>query len=405
MKTRLYKNLVEAVIEALGQIFQEQQQADDVVAKLLKSNPKWGSRDRRFIANTIYEVVRWYRLYYEIQGEKPLTKEDWWSILAISWVLDEVELPDWEELNSIDVSKILDKATEVRKIRKINASIPDWLDDLGDSTLGEQWEKTVDALNQPAQVCLRCNTLKTTLAELQEALTKEGIATSLHNDIALVLNKRQKITHSKTYKKGWFEVQDISSQQVAIFLDVNPNMTVVDACAGAGGKSLHLAALMENKGKLTALDVSGHKLKELRNRSTRAGIKILNTITIDSNNTLTAIKPLYNTADRLLLDVPCTGLGVLRRNPDAKWKLTPDFVETIQATQQKILQEYSKICKVGGKIVYATCSILALENQLQIKAFLASPNGQGFQLVQDKTILPQDDGFDGFYMALLERIA
>lgn len=402
MKTRFYKNLVEAVVEGLEQIFQENQQADDVVRKLLKSNSKWGSRDRRFIANTIYEVVRWYRLYYEILGQKPLEKGDWWQILAINWILEETELPDWEEFKEIDPQAILAKAATARQTRKIKASIPDWLDDLGSAALGEQWEKTIDALNQPAKVCLRCNSLKTVMHKLQQALGKENINTTKHSDTALVLNKRQKVTHTKTYQKGWFEVQDISSQQVAKFLDVQPNMKVVDACAGAGGKSLHIAALMENKGKLTALDISEHKLRELQTRAKRAGLRDITTTVIDRSS---VIVNLANTADRLLLDVPCTGLGVLRRNPDAKWKLTADFLEDIQVTQQNILREYSQICKIGGQLVYATCSILPAENQLQIKSFLASQQGQHFKLLKDKAILPQDEGFDGFYMALLERVS
>jgi 16S rRNA (cytosine967-C5)-methyltransferase len=177
-------------------------------------------------------------------------------------------------------------------------------------------------------------------------------------------------------------------------------MRVVDACAGGGGKTLHLAAMMENKGSIIALDTQGWKLEELRKRARRAGASNIETRSIESKKT---IKRLYNTADRLLLDVPCSGLGVLRRNPDAKWKLQPEQIDQLRQTQQDILQSYAPITKPGGRMVYATCSILPSENQDQIQTFLASSTGKDFKLISDQKILPQDDGFDGFYMALLER--
>lgn len=175
-------------------------------------------------------------------------------------------------------------------------------------------------------------------------------------------------------------------------------MRVIDACAGGGGKSLHLAALMQDKGRIISMDTEGWKLQELRRRARRAGTSIIETRTIDSSK---VVKRLEGTADRVLLDVPCSGLGVLRRNPDAKWKLNPDFLENVRKTQAEIIASYSRMCKPGGKLVYATCSILPSENQEQIQKFL-SAKSQDFQLVQEKIISPIE-GFDGFYMALLEK--
>ena len=397
---KVHRNLVLAAIQALQHIFQENKQADRVVESLLKSNSKWGSRDRRFIADNVYSVVRWYRLLYENLGHEPKTELDWWHILAIHWTLQNEELPLFPELENTDKATILSKNEELQKIRKIRESIPDWLDEIGEEELKEQWAPTLHALNESTGVSLRTNTLKTNRDQLIQSLYKEGILVKKELKDGLTLEKRAKLTHLKSYEDGWFEVQDLSSQLVAPLLDVQPGMTVVDACAGAGGKTLHLAALMQNKGKLTAMDVSENKLRELQKRSKRAGASDIVVEVIESTQ---SIKKHYNSADRLLLDAPCTGLGVLRRTPDSKWKITPDFLKEITNTQQQILQNYSAICKPGGQMIYATCSILPSENEKQIALFLTSEAGQHFSLLEQKSILPQTDGYDGFFMALLKR--
>ena len=183
-------------------------------------------------------------------------------------------------------------------------------------------------------------------------------------------------------------------------MEVEPGMKVIDACAGAGGKSLHLAALMKNKGHILSLDIYEKKLIELQRRARRNGVHIIEAKIIESSKT---IKRLKEKADRLLLDVPCTGLGVLRRNPDAKWKLSPTFLEEVKITQQNLLRDYSSMVKPGGKLIYATCSILPSENENQIKTFLESKEGQLFTLENQKTLLPNDFGYDGFFMARLKR--
>jgi 16S rRNA (cytosine967-C5)-methyltransferase len=176
-------------------------------------------------------------------------------------------------------------------------------------------------------------------------------------------------------------------------------MRVVDACAGAGGKSLHLAALMRNQGTIISLDTEAWKLDELRRRAKRNGVQIIQTRPIESSKT---IKRLHGTADRLLLDVPCSGLGTLRRNPDAKWKLTPEFLDNVRATQADILRSYSKILRPGGQLVYATCSILPSENEKQVERFLSeNPN---FRLLEERKLTPAEHGFDGFYMARIEMV-
>jgi 16S rRNA (cytosine967-C5)-methyltransferase len=202
----------------------------------------------------------------------------------------------------------------------------------------------------------------------------------------------------KSFHEGRFEVQDAASQMVAPFVDVAPGMRVIDACAGAGGKSLHLAALMNNKGRLIALDVAGWKLDELRRRARRAGVSNLETRLIDSPK---VIKRLAESADRVLLDVPCSGLGVLKRNPDTKWKLTEKQLEEIGRQQEEILNAYCTMVRPGGDLIYATCSILPSENEKRISAFLERRGGM-FERVEEKRLWPSD-GFDGFYMVRLRR--
>jgi len=399
--TKLHPVLVKAVVKTLQTIFSEGRHADKVIEQTLKSNPKWGSRDRAFIAESVYDIVRHYRLLYEIEGAQPAALADWYRLFGIYRVLNEQELPPWVEFEGLEKSRIADKSTAFKKVRAIRESVPDWLDALGAEALGDNWEATLQALNQPAQVVLRANTLKTTREALAKQLAEEGIETSPFGDgEALVVRKRQNLFTTRAFRDGLFEVQDGSSQRVAHFLDVQPGMRVVDACAGGGGKTLHLAAQMQNKGSIIALDTEAWKLEALRKRATRAGASIIETRPIGNNK---VIKRLFGTADRVLLDVPCTGLGVLRRNPDAKWKLDAAFLNRIQQTQAQILQQYSAICKPGGKLVYATCSILPSENEAQVARFLEA-NAATFRLLSQKSILPQDEGFDGFFMALMERV-
>ncbi len=394
--------LVRAAAQALRQIFTEDRHADKMIEQALRQNNKAGSRDRAFIAETCYEVVRRYRLYAEILGKTPETETDFWQMIGIHLVLQGKSLPDWQEFKGLNPGNILKRAAELDNIRALHNSMPDWLDALGEQELGERWTDTAEWLNKPAQVVLRVNRLKTDRQTLQKALLEEGVETlAVGQGDALVLPERRNVFQTKAFKDGWFEVQDYSSQLVAPLLAPEPGMRVVDACAGGGGKTLHLAALMHSKGQLIALDTLGWKLDELKKRARRSSASNIETRVIENRK---VIKRLYSSADRLLLDVPCSGLGVLRRNPDSKWKLTPEMIERLRVTQQDILQGYSPIVRPGGRMVYATCSILPSENEDQVATFLASEAGKEFKLLEERRILPQDEGFDGFYMALLERV-
>ena len=401
---RLHRNLCFAVIDGLHKIFNEGEYADKVIQQLLKRDKRWGSRDRGFVAETVYEIVRYKRLYAEIADVKaPFDRDNLWRIFAVWATLKGIKLPDWKYFTETPTRKIKGRFDELSKIRKYRESIPDWIDELGEKELGaDVWTKELAMQNEQADVILRVNTLKTTKEDLQLKLQSENIETEFLPDYpyALKLKERANVFMTEAFKEGWFEVQDASSQLVADFLDVKPGMKVVDSCAGAGGKTLHLASLLENKGQIIAMDIYESKLKKLKVRARRNGVHNIEMKVIDSTK---PIKKLYGKADRLLIDAPCSGLGVLRRNPDSKWKLQPEFVDNIKKTQKEILEQYSKMVKPGGKMVYATCSVLPSENQNQIDKFLTSEAGKDFTFVKDNKILAYKSGFDGFYMALLEK--
>lgn len=391
-------------IDSLMAIFNEGEYADKVVARALKKDKRWGSHDRKFVAETIYEIVRWKRLYTEIaEVKEPFDRDKIWRIFAVWAVLRGYTLPDWKYFEDTPVRRIKGKFDELTKTRKFRESIPDWMDELGVKELGEEtWTKELAAQNEQAKVILRVNKLKTTKEKLRAILMDLNIETEFHKDYpdALILTERANVFLTDAFKDGLFEVQDASSQLVAYFLDVQPGMRVVDTCAGAGGKTLHLASLMENKGQLIAMDLYESKLKQLKIRAKRNGAFNIEPRVIESTKT---IKKLHEKADRVLIDAPCSGLGVLKRNPDSKWKLQPEFIDNIRKVQAEVLENYSKIVKPGGKLVYATCSVLPSENQEQIKHFLSTEIGKEFTFVKDQKVLASESGFDGFYMALLER--
>jgi len=404
---KLHKNLCVATVEALQGIFNEGKYADKVIEQLLKSNPKWGARDRAFIAENTYEIVRWWRRLLFLADDKYADGRQYpevvfWKALGTWLILQDTQLPYWDEFKQVAAGKIKQN-TKKEMSRAIRESIPDWMDALGEKELGKEWDKELKASNQTAKVVLRANTLKTSKKELSKALQELEIETAntALAENALILKERQNIFKTALFKDGFFEVQDVGSQKIGEYLQIPENaksLRVVDACAGAGGKTLHLAAMMGNKGKIIALDTEAWKLEELKKRGRRAGISIVETRLIESTKT---IKRLENTADRLLLDVPCSGLGVFKRNPDAKWKLSEGFIEQVKTTQAEILENYSKILRKGGLMVYATCSLLPSENEKQVEAFLEK--NADFTLISQNHLRPSEYGFDGFYMALLER--
>lgn len=399
---RLHKNLVVAVIKILDGTFNQNFYADKTIEKILKSDKRWGSRDRGFIAETSYEIIRWKRLYSQISETKsPYKYGELWKMFSVWAVLKGIQLPNWKEFENTPTRRIKGKFDSLVKIRKFRESIPDWLDRTGCDELGEnRWTSELSALNKKANVIIRANSLKINVNDLRKELQKEDIQVEKINGFpeALKLRERKNLFKTKAFQNGYFELQDASSQLVAPFLKAEKGMKICDVCAGAGGKTLHLSAITENKGQIIAMDIFKNKLFELKRRAKRNNAFNIETRLIENNK---SIKRLHGKIDRLLIDAPCSGLGVLRRNPDSKWKLSQNFLDKIKDTQQEILKRYSPMLKENGKLVYATCSILPSENELQIKKFLKTEQGKKFKVEDEKKISPAQSGFDGFYMARL----
>lgn len=401
---RLHKNLVAAVIEALETSFGKGYYADKVIERILKANPKWGVRDRGFIAENTYGMVRWWRLLWELYGKEPsLKRKELYRLFGIWWQWQGNDLPkdkDWTQFDTIRDLDLKDRYEGLKEHVAFRESFPDWLAELMEEELGAKWPEIARASNIPAEVFLRTNTLKIERKALLKELSNEFCpAKALEkNEVGIVLEKRKNTFRLRSFQSGFFEVQDGGSQMIAPYLEVKPGMRVIDACSGAGGKALHLAALMENKGQIIAMDVEAWKLKELQKRARRNGVHNIETRPIENAK---SIKRLHNSADRLLLDVPCSGTGVIKRNPDTKWKLQPEHLDRVRKIQGDIIADYSKMLKKGGKMVYATCSILRSENEEQVEKFLES--NPDFKLIKEQRVDPSQWS-DGFYMALVERV-
>jgi 16S rRNA (cytosine967-C5)-methyltransferase len=325
--------------------------------------------------------------------------------LLLAWLTEQGRAPAIKKTKGKKPSFSIDfrRIRQAQEDPQLNDGCPEWLDNMGRAQLGPRWATERAALAQAPLRYVRVNLLKGSREQLQQQLKTEQIPSELvpNQPDALIIRGDVPLFRSKCFQDGWFEQQDLGSQHIARLLAPLPGMLTVDACAGTGGKTLHIAALMQNKGRIIAMDIEQRKLDQLRKRAKRTGINNLETRLIESS---TQIKRLRASADRVLLDVPCTGLGVLRRNPEAKWNPMFTDLDQLCATQQDILQRYSKMAKMGGEVVYATCSILPQENEEQVAHFLKNCSG-AFELVEQVTLYPSMFNSDGFYMAKLKRTA
>ncbi|MGE0763721.1 MAG: RsmB/NOP family class I SAM-dependent RNA methyltransferase [Bdellovibrionales bacterium] len=413
MAELIHRPLVTAATDTLLGIFRDGHLADRAIEYNLKHERRWGSRDRRFFAETVYDITRWWRRLNWLLGQPgrgaesgvspDLSEQDVWSVVAayVTVQTSGSSMPAWLEVSDAQAKEWRQHWASKAPSSAIEHSLPDWLEDFSASQLNEAWPDTIRALNTIAPVFLRVNRLRTDRAQLVVALAEEGILTEPipDNDLGLRLTERKNVFATKAFAAGHFEVQDGGSQQIAPLVDAEPGQRVIDACAGAGGKTLHLASLMKNRGKVIALDVHDKKLGELRTRASRAGVDIVETRLIESRK---VIKRLIESADRVLLDVPCSGSGVWRRYADSRWRITLDEIARLRNLQTEILRDYSKMAKPGGAVVYATCSLWPCENQMQVQGFLENCKGQ-FTLESEITISPSQTPFDGFYAARLLR--
>jgi len=395
--------------------------ADAVLSHYFRNNREVGARDRAFIAETAYAVLRRLRTLERLCGDRvtpqrlvlaSLTRVAGYNTKQLSSALDSEEVKWLDALREVK----LDAGTLAEQ-----ADLPDWL---GERLAELMSEAEVLALargmNQPAPLDLRVNPIKASREDVLKQLKQEGIEAEAcpYAPLGIRLKKKPPLAKHPLFLDGSFEVQDEGSQLLGHLLQPRRGEMVMDFCAGAGGKTLLLGALMRSSGRLYAFDVSDKRLAKLKPRLARSGLSNVHPGVISSENDQ-KIKRLAGKFDRVLVDAPCSGLGTLRRNPDLKWRQSPEAVAELQVKQASILASASRLVKVGGRLVYATCSILPEENAAIVDAFLATHPGfvrkpasevlaqQGIALDtgDDLRLLPNVHGTDGFYAAVLERTA
>lgn len=301
-------------------------------------------------------------------------------------------------------------------------NFPAWLEPELQASLGDALIPEMLAMQEQAPVDVRVNTLKTTREALIAQFEAAGFLPepTPHSPVGIRLRQREALFASQMFKDGLFEMQDEGSQMVALISDASAGMRVIDFCAGAGGKTLALAAAMQNKGRILAWDTSPERLKDLPVRLRRAGVDNVEWKTITSESD-SLIKRHKATADRVLVDAPCSGTGTWRRSPDLKWRTQPNDLQELLDIQMRILDSAARLVKMGGRLIYATCSMLKSENSQQVEKFLHRHSD--FKVVCARKVWekdtsqglggtpsflwlsPQEDGTDGFFAAVLERIA
>jgi len=390
---KMHRMLAEAAAGIIKSVFRDHKVLDHTLAAVFEENPKWGKRDRGFIAETAYEVVRWRRALGFVADSEETN-----AICAAQWLRMGFGIPDWWTFHGASAAEMpAREAALTNQPRAIRESIPDWLDELGLTELGATWDAEIAELNQRAPVFLRVNTLKTTRPGAAAWLASCGVETTEVPGLpdALILASGKSLP-KPLRADGRVEIQDVGSQLISPLVDPQPGERIIDACSGAGGKALHLAALMENQGSVYAMDVDPKKLTELGRRAKRAGATCLKSKLI----TATTTADFAGIADRLLIDAPCSGLGTLKRQPDLKWRLKPAQLDRVRAIQKDLLASYPAMLKPGGRLVYATCSILPSENRAAINSLL---DQGGFTLVQERPVSPAATGVDGFYAAILMK--
>ncbi len=399
---KLHRNLILGIHFGLQKILTDEEALRPTLASLLK-NKKWGSRDRRLLAECLLEIIRWKNRFLYLSNVNPNDADIHWKLIAL-WILSKgEELPTIEEFNFSDPLKFNNQPIDTLP-RVYKESIPDWMDQMGVQIFGSFfWEKEIKALNELSPLVIRCNTRICHLDKLQQVLFNEyGIKSEKILDIpeGLRLSHHQKITHLPIFKKGWFEIQDANSQRVAAWAAPKKNSLIVDACAGGGGKSLHIADLIDDKIKIHAIDINESKLNQLKQRALRNGIKSIETHLANENE---LFERLNKKADLVLVDAPCSGLGTLRRNPAIKWHLNPEKINKLCTLQASLLIKNAQLVKPNGTLIYATCSILPQENSNQIHQFLASPLGSQFNLEKETTFFTHTSFYDGFFIARMVR--
>jgi 16S rRNA (cytosine967-C5)-methyltransferase len=404
---------------ALSELLRSTFPADLVISRYFRQHRELGHADRGFVAETVFTVLRRKRSLSARCGDDVTSRRLLLATLAciqglnrreLDVVLNEVE-GKW--LSHAKAVKLEDLPPAVR------CDLPDWLYEALVAQFGAaEVEPLAVGLNQSAPLDLRVNLLKAERKDVLARLQADGLAAEAcpYSPIGIRLVGKPALSKYPLFIDGRIEVQDEGSQLLGFLLQPKRGEMVADFCAGAGGKTLLLGALMRSQGRLYAFDVAEKRLAKLKPRLARSGLSNVHPVRIESENDI-KIKRLAGKLDRVLVDAPCSGLGTLRRNPDLKWRQTPEAVAELTVKQGAILHAASGLVKKGGRLVYATCSLLDAENETVVSAFLAkhpefvSLSAEEVLRKQEIEIscgerlrlLPHQHGTDGFFAAVMER--
>jgi 16S rRNA (cytosine967-C5)-methyltransferase len=379
------KALLDLATDLLREVLKLDQPADAVVSNFMRANRALGPRERHALAEMVFTVLRQRLLFQHLAQTGYGAPARRLALLA--WPANDTTLTPAltdAEARWLAESRLVDRASLPDKLRH---NLPDWLAGSLQQTLGEEFWPLVQALSESAPLDLRVNALKAKRDDVQAALTDSGfkLAPTPHSPLGLRVQGKPALHTQDVFVRGDVEVQDEGSQLLALLTDAKRGEMVVDFCAGAGGKTLALGAAMRNTGRLYAFDTSGHRLEALKPRLARSGLSNIHPAQI-AHERDDRVKRLAGKIDRVLVDAPCSGLGTLRRNPDLKWRMSPAALEALAAQQTLILASAARLLKSGGRLVYATCSLLPIENEAVADAFTAA-NGQQFEVLPALTAL------------------
>ena len=420
MKARFTPALFAHAEAVLGLLLRFEYPADAVVSRYFREHRELGHADRAFVAETVFAVLRRGRSLEARCAGKLSDRNRLLAALAVTRGWSQRELAPVLKASEEEWLAAAKAMPESELPPAVRCDLPDWLYNALEAQFGaEEVGKLAQALNQPAPLDLRVNTVKTNREAVLARFEADGIAAVPGPLSPMVVRLREKPALAKhpLFLEGAFEVQDEGSQLLGYLLEPKRGEMVVDFCAGAGGKTLLLGALMKNTGRLYAFDVSDKRLANLKPRLARSGLSNVHPARIEHERD-TKIKRLAGKVDRVLVDAPCSGLGTLRRNPDLKWRQSEDSVAELAVKQAAILDAAAKLVRLGGRVVYATCSLLTAENDAIIAAFLTSHPDftltpasavlakQGIALDGDfLRLLPHRHNTDGFFAAILDKMA
>jgi 16S rRNA (cytosine967-C5)-methyltransferase len=369
------KALLDLATDLLREVLKLDQPADAVVSNFMRSNRALGPRERHALAEMVFTVLRQRLLFQHLAETGYGAPARRLALLAWPATDNSVALALTDaESRWLAASRLVDRASLPDKLRH---NLPDWLAGSLQQTLGEEFWPLVQALSESAPLDLRVNALKAKREDVLAALTESGfkLAPTPHSPLGLRVQGKPALHTQDVFVRGDVEVQDEGSQLLALLTDAKRGEMVVDFCAGAGGKTLALGAAMRNTGRLYAFDTSGHRLEALKPRMARSGLSNIHPAQI-AHERDERVKRLAGKIDRVLVDAPCSGLGTLRRNPDLKWRMSPTALEALAAQQALILASAARLLKSGGRLVYATCSLLPIENEAIADTFSAAHTQQ-----------------------------